>query len=430
MVLWRLTERQWSIAGKDEGMGEAVSGLYVEVLAAATRAGLSEATIAYYGRCGTAVCRYCETQSIEVFSDSARDGFVAAQAARFERGEIGLVFLSGLTKIAWLMWEFGVAGQVEWHRYRREPKALPGDFEDTLRSFRDWCVNSGLAESSTNLVCLYARQFLHHLQRSGCVELATANEGNVRRFLVAAAGKHSSGIGNVVWALKKFFGFLNRAGKSNLIVERKLTVPSPKRVRALPCFTADEVEQILAAIDTDTVRGKRDYAMACLALTTGLRACDVVRLRLEDIDWRRDEIRIIQQKTSRRLVLPLPTQAGNAIADWLLHARPKTHAPEVFVRVNRPFVGLSDAAGPNIVARWFKVAGITHRAFDGKTFHAFRRTAGTRLIVSGADLALTAQVLGHARIDSSKRYLSLHDAAMAECCLPLPGLVSTHEGLS
>ena len=65
----------------------------------------------------------------------------------------------------------------------------------------------------------------------------------------------------------------------------------------------------------------------------------------------------------------------------------------------------------------------------GIAFHALRRTAGTRLVESGAELALTAQVLGHASVESSRRYIALADESLRDCCLPLDGLTCTREGL-
>ena len=62
--------------------------------------------------------------------------------------------------------------------------------------------------------------------------------------------------------------------------------------------------------------------MVVLAASTGLRCCDIVALRLDGIDWRHDEIRLVQVKTSKPLVLPLPPLAGNAVAEWILHGRP------------------------------------------------------------------------------------------------------------
>lgn len=182
-------------------------------------------------------------------------------------------------------------------------------------------------------------------------------------------------------------------------------------------------------IETDTPCGKRDYAMVLLAVWTGLRCCDIVALRLEEIDWRRDEIRLVQAKTSQPLVLPLSAAAGNAVAEWILHGRPDCDAPEVFVRLKAPFVKLGNSAGSTLMRRRLTRAGIDHAAGDGKSFHALRRTTGTRLIESGAGQPLTAQILGHDRINSAGRYFALASDQLRQCCLPLQQFACTREGL-
>jgi integrase len=169
--------------------------------------------------------------------------------------------------------------------------------------------------------------------------------------------------------------------------------------------------------------------MVALAVSTGLRCCDIVALRLDEIDWRRDEIRLVQAKTSRPLVLPLPALAGNAVAEWILHGRPDCGAPEVFVRLQPPDVKPGNSTGSTLLRRRLTRAGIDHVARDGKSFHALRRTAGTRLIESGAGLPLAAQILGHARINSSGRYFALASEQLRQCCLPLEKFACTGEGL-
>ena len=74
-------------------------------------------------------------------------------------------------------------------------------------------------------------------------------------------------------------------------------------------------------------------------------------------------------------------------------------------------------------------AGIDHAARDGKSFHALRRTTGTRLIESGAGLPLAAQILGQARVNSSSRYFALAGEQIRQCCLPLQEFACTREGL-
>ncbi len=101
----------------------------------------------------------------------------------------------------------------------------------------------------------------------------------------------------------------------------------------------------------------------------------------------------------------------------------------MFVRLKAPLVKLGSSAGSTLMRRRLTRAGIDHSAGDGKSFHALRRTTGTRLIESGAGLPLAAQILGHARIDSSRRYFALASEQIRQCCLPLKEFTCTREGL-
>src|SRR6476620_3596448 len=158
-------------------------------------------------------------------------------------------------------------------------------------------------------------------------------------FLVAVAPKHRSGIGNTVWAVRRFFAFLNDTGLCSLRVDAMLSQIAPRRMRVLPRFTQDEIGRLLGVIDPSTAVGKRDLAIVQLAVSTGLRCGDIVGLQLRSIDWRRDEIRIVQRKTSVPLALPLAVEAGNAVVDYVLNARPVSDEPEVFLRAYAPYVG-------------------------------------------------------------------------------------------
>jgi integrase len=101
----------------------------------------------------------------------------------------------------------------------------------------------------------------------------------------------------------------------------------------------------------------------------------------------------------------------------------------VFTRLQPPYTRLGKSAGSTLMRRRLARAGIDHAPRDGKSFHALRRTTGTRLIESGAGLPLASQILGHARINSSGRYYALASEQLRQCCLPLDGFPCTREGL-
>lgn len=80
-----------------------------------------------------------------------------------------------------------------------------------------------------------------------------------------------------------------------------------------------------------------------LGTVLGLRACDVVALKLMDIDWLRGEIHIVQSKTSNPVILPLTQDVGEAVKDYILNVRPSTADKEIFLRINAPHKRLAAA---------------------------------------------------------------------------------------
>jgi integrase len=404
-----------------------VSGLADAVLGVVEGVGLSADTVARYRKCCGVVVKFCDQRDLDALSARVVDEFAACQQERARRGEIGRNRRNALVKTARMMLEFQRTGRVTW-RMLRPGTGLSESSGEVLEQFAA-AAGRDVAPGSVRLLAGEIRHFLACLERIGRGSLGAVTVDDVRGFMVEMAPKRPGGIGNVVWSLKRFFAFLNATGLSDVRVGGLLAHAAPRRVRALPCFTREETGRLLDGIETRTPCGKRDYAMVALAVSTGLRCCDIVALRLEEIDWRRDEIRLVQAKTSKPLVLPLPALAGNAVAEWILHGRPDCDAPEVFVRLKAPFVKLGNSTGSTLMRRRLARAGIDHAARDGKSFHALRRTTGTRLIESGAGQPLTAQILGQARINSSSRYFALASEQVRQCCLPLEEFSCTKDGL-
>ena len=111
----------------------------------------------------------------------------------------------------------------------------------------------------------------------------------------------------------------------------------------LPVLTDQDQAKVVHACISGMVSA-RDAAITLLALTTGLRACDIVGLRLGDIDWRAGTIGIVQQKTGNPLTLPLPALVTARLADYVLSERPSSGDDHVFLRLKAPHARLADHA--------------------------------------------------------------------------------------
>lgn len=174
--------------------------------------------------------------------------------------------------------------------------------------------------------------------------------------------------------------------------------------------SALRAEDVAAVLDTarkdHSPIGLRDYAVLMLLSAYGLRAGEVVRLCLEDIDWRHDRVRVRHSKTGGESVLPLLTPVGDALLEYLRHGRPETQAREIFVRMRAPFVPLRDGSSLySTVARRLLQAGVCTPGKHGP--HAFRHARAVSLLRAAVPVKTIGDILGHRSTDSTAVYLKL-----------------------
>lgn len=195
-------------------------------------------------------------------------------------------------------------------------------------------------------------------------------------------------------------------------------VPVPAvRPTCLPAaVTSEDLAMLLASCDRQTPAGRRDCAVLLLLAGLGLRAAEVAGLDLDDVDWREGLLRI-HGKGSRVDVLPLPAVVGQALADYVRHARPHVGRGVLFRQIVAPHGGL---AAPS-------VTGIVYRASDragvGRVgAHRLRHTAATQMLRGGASLPQIAQVLRHSSITTTAIYATVDHETLAALARPWPAV--------
>jgi len=187
------------------------------------------------------------------------------------------------------------------------------------------------------------------------------------------------------------------------------------RLAGLPmALTSEQVAALLACCDQATVVGRRDLAILTVLSRLGLRAGEVARLRLDDVDWRRAEITVVG-KGSRHERLPLPADIGAVVVSYLTAGRPDTTAREVFVRARAPFRAMSPGAVTRLVARVASKAGL------GTVYaHRLRHSAATAMLSNGASLAEIGQVLRHLDPQTTAAYAKVDVEALRTVARPWP----------
>jgi integrase len=150
----------------------------------------------------------------------------------------------------------------------------------------------------------------------------------------------------------------------------------------------------------------------------GLRACEVVALNLEDLDWEAGQI-TVKGKGGDSASLPLPADVGEALAAYLRNGRPRCSGRRVFIRDRAPLTGLANSiAISTIVMRALKKAGVNS---PHKGAHVFRHTLATDLLRQGCTLDEIGELLRHQSPDTTAIYAKVDVAALHTLALPWPG---------
>jgi site-specific recombinase XerD len=198
-----------------------------------------------------------------------------------------------------------------------------------------------------------------------------------------------------------------RTNDFNVVAIERAEVPSR---RADP--------SVLNCCDRNTAIGKRNYAILLLLARLGLRAGEVVTLTLDDIDWEAGLI-TVRGKGKRAAQMPLPVEAGAAIADYLRQARPDCSSRRVFIRQNAPLVGFANSVAIcSLVDRALERAGV-EPAYRGS--HLFRHSLATEMLKQGASLFEIGDLLRHRRPDTTTIYAKVDLVSLRSIALPWPG---------
>lgn len=298
---------------------------------------------------------------------------------------------------------------------------LADEYAEFLRHHR------GLAGSTIYNLLRHVEPFLLHLDAlADATALQRATPGRVREFVAERAASVPRATKRGVCSSVR--GFLRFASMRGYVAPDLVDAVPKIRVysqASLPRgLRTQDVEKILATVDRETSIGKRDYAVLLLLATYGLRIGEVVRLRLDDIDWRRDRITFPHRKAGGPLVLPLIEEVGEAIITYLREARPTSAHPEVFLCASgqpRPLESAHCCGMRERIQGYMARAGVSGRI---AVPHAFRHSLASRLLEKDEPLEVIAGLLGHGSLWSTFTYAKVDFEHLREVALDLPEVLS------
>lgn len=366
----------------------------------------------------SSIVPHCEANCIGSFSDEEMQAYAEEQMSKARNGEFSKSTAIHRRKAAALLADCMQGRVLVWEQKSFKQGKLCNYFDEIMANYSTHISKSLASRTIRRHICII-RQFLGFIEKNSMRNFNKLTPANVKAFIEDAVPSHKASMPTLTGAVSKFLSYLAGIGLVSINPEWNLINPAPRHRKLLPCFSDQETDAILGSVDRTTPIGKRDYAILMIALWTGLRGVDILDLKRSDIDWNRKVIKVVQGKTGLGIQTELSPGVGNAIADYILDGRPETDSPYIFLRHRRPHDRLSDFAGNDIMVRSLCKAGISHEAWDGKSFHALRRTFGTRLVRAGVPIRSVGEMLGHANPNSAKRYVALDKEGLRVCCLDI-----------
>jgi integrase/recombinase XerD len=291
---------------------------------------------------------------------------------------------------------------------------LVTDFQAWLRRHRG---------SSEQTVAVYSRTIMRLLPALG--DDPAVYDAGLIRGVILEKSKNRSGpyVKAMTAALRSYLRFLTAHGLCRSWLDHAVPTVAHWRLSALPRYLpASIVEKLIAGCNLTKPAGVRDRAILLLLARLGVRAGDIVAMRLSDIEWEAGALRV-RGKGRREVRLPLPQEVGDAILVYLNQVRPDVDSELIFLRSFAPHGPFAGSASVTAVVTYaLKRAGIANAPSKGA--HLLRHSAATTMLRSGATLDTIGAVLRHRSVETTAHYAKVDVNALRQIAQAWPGDVS------
>lgn len=384
------------------------------------RLGYTKSSMQQYRRFWLTLLQFAQEQNEIYYSERLGMDFAEKHFYLFEKDSNHTLSQSEVQKLRMIR----MIGDFQLHRtilrryYKHKQILTEASFISLSNQFKAYCIDKGYSKVTTNHYVKQSAQFMDYLASQHVVDCKNINLELIHAYIKTLAGYTYKTVEQNICSIRAFFRFLLDIG----IVQTDFATKTPmiqarKQTRIPSVWTTDELKKLIEAIDRESPKGKRDYAIILLACCLGMRSSDIKLLKIENFHWAEKKILFIQSKTKTPLSLPLISEVGWAVIDYLKYGRPKINSPYLFVRHLAPFLPFSEDDHLNqLIKRYMELAHLpTLKKRRG--MHSLRHTMASMLLEKDTPLSVISDILGHADADSTAVYLKVDIKKLKECPL-------------
>lgn len=309
-------------------------------------------------------------------------------------------------------------------RYYKHKKLLKDRYYIGIsNSFRKYCESKDYSKVTVDHYVKQSERFMDYLISQKIHDCKNITLSVVNSYIKTLAGYAYKTVEQSICSIRAFLRYLleqeilkiDLASKTPIIQARKQTrIPS--------VWTKEELVALVGAIDRGSPKGKRDYAIILIACMLGLRVTDIKNLTFDCFYWEEKKLIFTQSKTRVVITLPIPSEVGWAVIDYLRYGRPNVDSPIVFIRHMAPFLPFSESDHLHqLIQSYMRIAHIP-KSKKHRGMHSLRHTAASRMLEHDTPLTVISDILGHTDTDSTAVYLKVDVNKLKECSLNMPGV--------
>lgn len=273
--------------------------------------------------------------------------------------------------------------------------------ENNIETYKQYLDSKHLSANTVSSYIYDINSFKDYLYNDYGLDISKTRKAQILTYLVnlQKQGKSSSTISRTISALKNFFEFLK---KEKLVEDNPaMSIHSPKQIKKTPAILSeDEITQLMKLSDSSTFKGSRDLAILELLYSSGIKATELINIKVSDININAG---IINIEGSKERIVPLSQYAKNAINNFLDNFRNKKCKQDVeFLFVNISGEPISRQGIWKILKYYEKKANLKKELSP----QILRNSFAVHLLSHGADLGTVQELMGLSSFAAAQNYLS------------------------
>ena len=387
------------------------------------RLGYTEATLKFYRRRWQMLMEFAKSRADSCFSEQLGIDFIEKYfhilkkdfdktLSQRDTQELRVIRMIG---------DFQLHHTVLRRYYKHRELLTDSYYIDICSDFKKYCECKDYSKVTVEHYVKQSQRFMDYLVSQGIRNCYDIRLPVINSYLRTLAGYTYKTVEQIICSIRSFLRYLQEQDilKTDLAAKTPM-VQARKQTRIPSVWTKVELDALIGAIDRGNPKGKRDYAIILLACVLGLRVNDIKNLTFGCFHWEEKQLIFTQSKTRETVNLPIPSELGWAVIDYLKYGRPKVDSPIVFVRHMAPFLPFSESDHLHQLIRdYMRIAHLpTLKKHRG--MHSLRHTAASRMLEHDTPLVVISDILGHTNTDSTAVYLKVDVNKLKECCLGTP----------